>query len=148
MRLKGHVNVAVLNAAFTTIVERHETLRSRFVQVGDQPQVIVADPVPFQIDVIDLTGLNPDAQSAAISQHTHQENDTGFHLDTGPLFRAKLLQCHAEPNAEEWVLLATMHHIISDGWSMEVLVRELGALYSALHDKRPVQLPVISGANS
>ena len=143
VRLKGHVNVAVLNAAFTTIVERHETLRSRFVQVGDQPQVIVADPVPFQIDVIDLTGLNPDAQSAAISQHTHQENDTGFHLDTGPLFRAKLLQCHAEPNAEEWVLLATMHHIISDGWSMEVLVRELGALYSALHDKRPVQLPVI-----
>lgn len=143
VRLKGHVDVAVLNAAFTTVVERHETLRSRFVQEGDQPHVVIAEPKPFQVEVVDLTGLNSEEQSAAISQHTQIESDTGFRLDTGPLFRAKLLQCHAETNAEEWVLLATMHHIISDGWSMEVLVRELGALYSALQDKRPIQLPVI-----
>jgi len=142
LRLKGELDRKVLNAAISTIVERHETLRSNFVLDGDTPRVIIHEPKPWHIDVIDLSGLTVEQQEIEISKQSQLEFSKGFSLSEGPLYRTTLLQIgEAEGDNQEWVFLSTMHHMISDGWSMDVMVQELGMLYSALKDQSRPALP-------
>jgi hypothetical protein len=127
VRLSGELNVAALEQSLTEIVVRHETLRTTFPTVNSQPVQVISSPGPFTLPVFDLVELRGPAQEEKVRQLVREEAANGFDLKTGPLLRARLLRL----GEREHVLSLTMHHIVSDGWSMGVLVRELCALYEA-----------------
>jgi len=117
----------VLEASLREVIRRHEVLRTRFaLRDGEAEQVIEAQ-VEFKLAVEDLSGLEREAAERAVQELARAEAQQGFDLNTGPMLRAKLLRL----NASEHVLLLTMHHIVSDGWSLGVLVKEIGTLYQA-----------------
>ncbi|MEG4578513.1 amino acid adenylation domain-containing protein [Microcoleus sp. MON1_C5] len=138
IRLKGKLNVAVLEQTFNEIVNRHEALRSTFTEVQGQPIQVIAPPgTRLHLPVIDLRELPQSDREAAVKQLSAKEAQQPFDLERGPLLRTSLLQL----SEEEYVLLLTMHHIVSDGWSIGVLARELAAIYEALSAGNQPQLP-------
>ncbi|MBA2674790.1 non-ribosomal peptide synthetase, partial [Ramlibacter sp.] len=139
LRLSGPLDRAALQRALDRIVARHEALRTGFVQTGGDPvQVIAPADTGFTLAVHHLQG-QPDA-SALLQAWSTREATDAFDLERGPLIRGRLLVL----GEEEHVLLLTMHHIVSDGWSMGVLTRELGALYAAFAEGRPDPLPPLA----
>jgi amino acid adenylation domain-containing protein len=145
VRLKGALDVAALEASLNEIVRRHESLRTRFDAVDGQPVQLIAPELRLALPVTDLRA-QPDAE-AQVRRLAAEEAATPFDLSRGPLFRVRLLQLPpASPGeADEHVLLFSMHHIISDEWSFGVLVRELAALYEAFQQGRPsplAELPI------
>jgi len=132
-RLAGALDVAALERALGEIVRRHEALRTVFREVDGSPVQIVAPPGGFALAVEDLSGVD----EAAVGRRAGEEARRAFDLAAGPLFRAALLRL----GAEDHVLLLTVHHIVSDGWSMGVLYRELSALYAAYREGRSSPLP-------
>ena len=127
IRLKGVLDVAALRRALDRIVARHEALRTLFIeQDGEASQLILGANIGgFTLLEHDLsTDANP---SAALARLSEQEAQAPFDLAQGPLVRGRLVRLAAD----EHVLLVTLHHIISDGWSMGVLIDELGRLYAA-----------------
>ncbi|HSU83995.1 MAG TPA: condensation domain-containing protein, partial [Thermoanaerobaculia bacterium] len=141
LRLEGRLETAALTAALTELVGRHESLRTTFPSVEGEPRQAIAPPAPFPLPAIDLAGLPEPARSAEASRLTARESLRPFALGSGPLFRAALLKL----TEEHHVLLLSMHHVVSDGWSIEILVRELAALYDAFVAGRPsplAELPV------
>ncbi|MEG4350111.1 amino acid adenylation domain-containing protein [Microcoleus sp. LAD1_D3] len=138
IRLKGKLNVTVLKQTFNEIVNRHEALRSTFTEVQGQPIQVIAPPVSrLPLPVIDLRELPQSDREAAVKQLSAKEGQQPFDLERGPLLRTSLLQL----SEEEYVLLLTMHHIVSDGWSIGLLARELAAIYEALSAGNQPQLP-------
>ncbi len=138
IRLKGKLNVAVLEQTFNEIVNRHEALRSTFTEVQGQPiQVIATSGTRLRLPVIDLRELPQSDREAAVKQLSAKEAQQPFDLERGPLLRTSLLKL----SEEEYVLLLTMHHIVSDGWSIGVLARELAAIYEALSAGNQPPLP-------
>ncbi|MEB1300204.1 amino acid adenylation domain-containing protein [Xanthomonas campestris pv. campestris] len=140
LRLRGALDVPALRAALLRIVERHENLRTCFVDAGEGPQqriLVAADA--FALPVDDLSALAPDARETAVATQAAAEAQAPFDLSRGPLVRARLLRC----DAQDHVLLVTMHHIVSDGWSMGVLIGEVSALYAAFHAGVPDPLPAL-----
>jgi len=136
IRLHGPLNVAVLERTLQEIVRRHEILRTTFEPVDGRPRQRIA-PFTFSLSMTDLSALNNQEQAAAVEQVASDTAHKPFDLEAGPLLRAKLLRL----GDEEHVLLFTMHHIISDGWSSTVLVREVAALYEAFGAGLPSPLP-------
>ncbi|PKV11642.1 non-ribosomal peptide synthetase, partial [Xanthomonas prunicola] len=135
VQLSGDLHLQALTRALDRIVARHETLRTHFANVDDIPLQIIDAPRELALQLIDLSG-EPAPQSAA-RLHARNEANTGFDLASGPLFRGRLLRL-AE---REHVLLLSMHHIVSDGWSIGVLIEEIGALYAAFVRGQPDPLP-------
>ncbi len=126
--LRGTLDVAALERTLNTIVSRHESLRTTIgINFAGMPEQIVHAPQPLQLPVTDLTSVAAEKRRQEAQCLAHEEARTPFDLAVGPLLRTGLLKL-AE---DEYVLLWTMHHIISDGWSMNVLVREVAALYGA-----------------
>jgi amino acid adenylation domain-containing protein len=125
-RLTGALDVERLRRAFEGVVNRHEVLRTTFPSIDGRPMQVVAPVGPWPLPVIDLESLSEDAQQAESRQRQQAEAHTPFRLDRGPLLRTTLLRL----SPREHLLLVTMHHIVSDGWSLGVLVRELRALYA------------------
>lgn len=137
VRLSGPLQVAALQAALREIVGRHETLRTTFVTRDGQPVQIIQPPLPLALPVLDLSdcpAIECEAEALRLAQ---AEARQPFDLQRGPLLRTTLLRL-AEA---EHILLLTLHHIIADGWSMGVLVRELALLYDAFTHHRPSPLP-------
>ncbi|MGS0897609.1 amino acid adenylation domain-containing protein, partial [Burkholderia stagnalis] len=130
VRLSGVLDVEALGRALDRIVERHAVLRTRLVATDGVPEQRIDAHACFALTVHDLTAL-PDPERG-VSAHAEAEAGEPFDFSTGPLVRGRLLRL----GEREHVLLVTMHHIVSDGWSMSVLVRELGALYRAFRDGR------------
>ncbi|NIF73801.1 amino acid adenylation domain-containing protein [Burkholderia sp. Ap-962] len=132
LRLQGRLDAAAWQRALDTLLDRHEALRSTFVTVQGQPQVRLL-PVGTALPVThhDLRDA-PDAQQL-LQAISAQEAHTPFDLEHGPLIRARLIRL----SEDEHAFLLTQHHIVSDGWSFEVLLRELQALYGAYLDGRP-----------
>src|SRR6185369_12403250 len=126
-RLTGPLNVSALAQSLTEIVRRHESLRTTFSLLDEQPVQIIADPAEFNLAVIDLSQLEESEREAELQRQANIEARRPFDLEQGPLFRARLLKL----GPKEHVLVLTLHHIIGDGWSMRVLYKELSALYSA-----------------
>jgi amino acid adenylation domain-containing protein len=126
-RLTGTLDAIVLRHALQRIVARHEALRTRFVSVDGKPeqQIVPADEHQFVLVDHDLRAVN--AATAALSQLVEAEARAPFDLARGPLIRGRLIRVADD----EHVLLLTMHHIASDGWSMGLLLAELRALYGA-----------------
>jgi amino acid adenylation domain-containing protein/FkbM family methyltransferase len=136
-RLGGALDGAALERALGEIVRRHEVLRTVFAEVDGSPVQVVAPFGGFALPVEDLSDLGEADREAAVRQRFGEEARRGFDLSAGPLFRAALLRL----GAEEHVLLLSMHHVVSDGWSMGVLFRELSALYEAYREGRESPLP-------
>ena len=128
VRLNGPLDLAALQHAFDALVARHETLRTRFVADGDDVrQQVDASAAPLQLHQDALAGLDEGARQAAIETIAEAEALAPFDLASGPLLRVRLLQLAAQ----EHILLLTLHHIVADGWSMNVLIDEFLHLYDA-----------------
>ncbi len=137
IRLKGTLNVTALEESLNEIVRRHEALRTTFSVVDDHPVQVINKPRDFPLTVIELRESCFKEKEETATRFAAEEARTPFNLAEGPLLRVKLLRL-AE---EDHVLLITMHHIISDGWSIKVLISELGELYEACVNGREAALP-------
>jgi amino acid adenylation domain-containing protein len=137
IRLRGRLNLTALQQSLQTIVSRHEVLRLSFQTTEGQPTAVLVPSPQLSLPVIDLTELPPVEREAAVRALADAESQRPFTLDRPPLLRATLLQVQAE----EYVLLFTMHHIVSDGWSIGVLVREVAVLYQAYCQGQRSPLP-------
>ncbi|MHC5755327.1 MAG: non-ribosomal peptide synthetase [Nostoc sp.] len=133
LHLTGSLNFTALKQTFNEIVRRHETLRTRFVMVDQQPVQAIAPSLTIPLPLIDLRNFDSPERDTRVQQIVTQEAQHPFNLTIGPLLRVKLLQL----DEVEYLLLLNLHHIVADGWSIGVLIRELGVLYKAFaEDKR------------
>ena len=139
LRLQGSLDSAALRQALDRILERHEALRTTFAFIDEQPvqRVASAQSSRFSLLEQDLSGYS-DAQKE-LDRLTKQEALDPFDLKTGPLIRGRLIRLAEDEHA----LLITMHHIVSDGWSMGLLVNELSALYDAFRRGEADPLPAL-----
>ncbi len=137
VRLEGALDAAVLDASLGEILARHESLRTTFHLAGEQPVQRIAPPRPFRFPQVDLSGLPADRREAEAQRLAGGEGRRPFDLARGPLLRGTLLRL----SREDHVLLFNMHHIVADGWSIGLMLRELAALYPACSARRPSPLP-------
>ncbi|WP_363797076.1 amino acid adenylation domain-containing protein [Lysobacter firmicutimachus] len=136
VRLRGPLDVAALQAAFDRIIERHEVLRTRFVGIAGQALQVIDEPRGFALSRENLRGVD----AAELEAILREEALRPFDLALGPLIRGRLL----ELGDDDHVLLVTMHHIVSDGWSGGVLANEFSTLYRAFREGRPDPLPPLA----
>ncbi|MEH2211066.1 amino acid adenylation domain-containing protein [Nostoc sp.] len=137
VRLTGSLHVMALRQSLNEIVHRHEALCTSFTTVNGEPVQVIAQTFALTLPVVDLRELPQAKQQAEVERLATAEAQRPFDLAQGLLLRATLLQL----NETEHVLLLTMHHIVSDGWSMGVFIRELAALYCAFSTGKPSPLP-------
>jgi amino acid adenylation domain-containing protein/non-ribosomal peptide synthase protein (TIGR01720 family) len=140
VQLNGDLKVAALEGAFREVVRRHEVLRTNFVARDGNPEIVVSPPGDFVFDIIHLENLADDSQSLEIDKWTEAEVRRPFDLARDRLFRAILLR----RNSKTHMLLMSMHHIVSDEWSLGVLIHELSTLYAAFDQGQPSPLPELS----
>ncbi|HVG11012.1 MAG TPA: amino acid adenylation domain-containing protein [Thermoanaerobaculia bacterium] len=145
VRWHGRLRVPVLLAALGEIVRRHESLRTTFTasESGEALQV-VSPASPPALPLIDLTALAMELGTAESGRLAGAEARAPFDLERGPLLRARLLRLQQGEEETEHVLLATLHHIVSDGWSQGLLIGELAALYGAFAAGRSSPLPELT----
>jgi amino acid adenylation domain-containing protein len=136
-RLRGALDVAALEQSLGEIVRRHEALRTRFSVEGGEPVQVIAPAGNISLSVVDLSHFFESDREGEAQRLATAEARRPFDLSEGPLFRASVLRL----SEEDHVLLCTMHHIVSDGWSMGVLNRELSVLYQAFTQDKPSPLP-------
>jgi natural product biosynthesis luciferase-like monooxygenase protein/amino acid adenylation domain-containing protein len=139
LHIEGALDVSALERAFQDMVRRHEALRTVFLDLPEGPAQVVLSGLEPRLSVEDLRVLPAEVREAEARRLEEEEARRPFDLSTGPLLRATLLRVQEA----EYVLLLTMHHIASDGWSMGVLVREVAALYAAHREGRPSPLPAL-----
>ena len=132
VRLRGVLEVGALREALNVIVGRHEALRSTFVVRGEEPVQVVAERWAVELPVVDLSAGAEGEREGEVERVLRAEARRPFDLGTDLMLRALLVRV----GEQEHVLLLTMHHIASDGWSMGVLTRELTALYAAIAQGR------------
>jgi amino acid adenylation domain-containing protein len=138
VQVEGDLDLAVLGRVVTEMVRRHESLRTTFPALdGQARQRIAPPPEALEVAVEDLSQLAPEQQQVVVRQRSREEAQRPFDLAAGPLWRLLLLHL----GQRHHVVLLSMHHIISDGWSVGVLVRELAALYDAFSRGQPSPLP-------
>ncbi len=137
VRLKGELNLPALNGALNEIVTRHESLRTNFTSVEGEPTQIIAPAREIEIQLLDLGELPPEERVSEARRLASEASLRGFNLEHDQLLRASLFKL----DDQDQVLLLVMHHIVSDGWSMGVLIRELRDLYEAFSNSRPSSLP-------
>ena len=140
VRLKGPLNVTALEQSVNEIVKRHEALRTTFATVDGRPVQVIAPTLTVRPPVVNLQELLAGEREAEVRRLVIEEARRPFNLARGPLLRITLLRL-AE---EEHVGLLTMHHIVSDGWSTGILIRELASLYEAFSGGRSSPLPELS----
>ncbi|WP_407892975.1 condensation domain-containing protein, partial [Scytonema sp. NUACC26] len=153
MHFEGQLNIAALEYSLNHIISRHETLRTNFIQVDGQPFQVIHPARSLTLTIVDLrspsvsvlaaspTGeeysLAESEQKIICQQLAIEETQRPFDLATDPLVRASLFKL----TETEHVLLLVMHHIVSDGWSMGVLIQEITAIYQAVYSQKPIALP-------
>ncbi|MBN8232598.1 amino acid adenylation domain-containing protein, partial [Corallococcus macrosporus] len=137
LRVEGALDVEALRRALDALVRRHEALRTTFPLEGDQAVQSIHPPAPVPLTLVDL-GARPDGDAEA-HRRVLEELGRPFDLARGPLLRATLLRL----DGARHVLALVMHHIVSDGWSMGVLVRELAALYLGFRAGGVPELPAL-----
>jgi len=135
-RLIGELDTAALGKCINHIVRRHEILRTAFRTVGGHAVRIISEPATMALPVADLRGLSGNGEDE-LYRLVAQESNTPFDLGRGPLFRVKLLRTEDREHA----LLLTLSHMIADGWSMGILLRELETLYGSCRRGESPELP-------
>ncbi|HEX8558226.1 MAG TPA: amino acid adenylation domain-containing protein, partial [Pyrinomonadaceae bacterium] len=138
--LTGRLDADALERSFNEVARRHESLRTTFAARGDEPVQVIAGALALPMPVTDLRHLPEAERGAEARRLAEAEARRPFDLAAGPLLRVSLLRL----SADEHVLLFTMHHIISDGWSIGVLVGEVAALYAAFVKGEESPLPELS----
>ncbi|UII73718.1 non-ribosomal peptide synthase/polyketide synthase [Pseudomonas sp. HN11] len=139
VRLKGTLSLDALERAFASLVARHETLRTVFQRQADERLVQVATEASLTVEQLDLSHLAPAEREQAVNEAATHQSLLPFDLESGPLLRVQLLKL----DPQEHVLLLTLHHIVSDGWSMNVLIDEFIRCYDAHERKQAPQLPAL-----
>jgi amino acid adenylation domain-containing protein/FkbM family methyltransferase len=137
VRLKGSLDIPALERTLTEVVRRHESLRTTFSVEDGEPVQVIHHPANFKLELRDFGELSDAERESETHRLVTEEAQQPFDLAAGPLMRASLIKLADD----EHVLLATMHHIISDGWSMNVLVREVATLYEAYTNDATSPLP-------
>ncbi|TMI56674.1 amino acid adenylation domain-containing protein [Candidatus Bathyarchaeota archaeon] len=136
-RLSGELSIAALEKSLKELIRRHEALRTVFAKVDGCPVQVIKEVPDLQLPVVDLLSLPPGDVEQQAAGLILEERERPFNLATGPLLRTKLLRL----TDNEYLLLVTMHHIISDHWSMRIFRREVLALYEAFSQGRSSPLP-------
>jgi amino acid adenylation domain-containing protein len=140
LQIEGNLNLTVLERSLGELINRHEIFRTTFPTVSGEPIQAIAMPSSFRLKVDNYQDLSPNEQSTKIQQVAELEAGQAFDLTVGPLIQFKLLQLSPQKS----VLLLKMHHIIYDGWSFGILIRELSALYEAFLKNLANPLPALS----
>jgi len=136
VHLRGALNAAALKVAVDQVIARHESLRATFSPDGDYQEI--ARKLDFQIRSTDLTLFSQTERSSELSRLLEEEASPVFDLTRGPLLRMHLIRFASEHH----ILAITMHHIISDGWSMGIVLKEMSEIYGAARRGFPAQLPL------
>ena len=134
LRLFGPLDVMALSQSFSFLVSRHETLRTSFGLKNGQPSQIIHPPFEVNISVVDLTSKALEQQTTAVQRLATQAVQQSFDLSNAPLWRVSLVRL----SEEEHLFFFTIHHMISDAWSMKLLFSELSALYAAYLQGEPM----------
>jgi len=137
IRLEGRLRLDALQQALTEIVRRHESLRTTFKLVDGQPAQVFEEPWAVKLPRTSLHDYKEKDREGAARRFVQQEAARSFDLAQGPLFRVRLFALAKTDH----VLLFTFHHIVADGWSMGLLIRELATLYEAFANDKPSPLP-------
>src|SRR5205823_6140723 len=127
LRLHGRIQPAILESALNEILRRHDVLRATFPAKDGRPAQLILPFEPRTLPLENLRELSPAQRDSRVRDLTREETHQPFDLTHGPLVRWRLLSLAPE----EHLLIITMHHIVSDGWSMAVFFRELQMLYEA-----------------
>ena len=131
-RLRGVLDVGRFEAALQALIMRHETLRTTFPSVDGVAYQKVSAQTDLRMDWQDLSALNEAERQLRLQRLADHEAHTPFNLETGPLLRA----CLVKAGEQEHYLVLTLHHIVTEGWAMDIFARELSALYEAFIDER------------
>ena len=135
--IDGKINVSVLKKALTLLIERHELLRTNFILSHDEPIHVVNRKTNFYLELVDIKESDPELREKITKNHIKEETIKPFNLENSPLLRARLLR-HSESTS---VLILTIHHIICDEFSLNILCRDLSELYNSLKANKPLNLP-------
>lgn len=145
IRIKGALDTKALKKAFQKLVERHESLRTSFLIDDGRATQVIREPSDWFMDIRDLSHLGYEEREAEVIRLAEDEATRSFDLLLGPINRARRIRLMRtrllRTSAEEHVLLLTMHHIISDGWSLGILIDEAAELYGAVIEGREPVLP-------
>nr|WP_280950027.1 non-ribosomal peptide synthetase [Methylocystis bryophila] len=146
LRLLGELNVAAFSLAVNAIVQRHEALRTTFVVRDGVAAQVIAPALELAAPVVDLSGLDQAAQEVEAQRLLSEAARRPFDLAVGPLLRVLVLDLGFRPatGEREHIVAFTLHHIVTDGWSTDVLLREFVTLYEAFAAGRPSPLPDLS----
>ncbi|MEO7020167.1 MAG: amino acid adenylation domain-containing protein [Ktedonobacteraceae bacterium] len=139
LRFHGCLDVAAFEHSFNTVVQRHESLRTTFVVVQGLPIQVVAAVAHLALPVIDLSGHHEGEREAEVRLLLDKEAQHSFDLAKGPLLRVNLYRL----SEREHVVVVNTHHIIFDGWSINVLLRDLAAIYASTLAHQPSSLPAL-----
>jgi len=137
--LKGALNVGLLEAVFTEIIRRHEILRTVFPTVDGSPVQKILEPFPFKITINDISGMSSLEQEEYIPGWLVEEGRRSFDFNKGPMLRVTLLKLREDQH----ILVSTEHHLVHDGWTQAVLLREFLALFSAFSQGETSPLPAL-----
>ncbi|HEY9650394.1 MAG TPA: condensation domain-containing protein, partial [Coleofasciculaceae cyanobacterium] len=140
LRLKGVLDVAALEQSLNEIASRHEILRTTFSIIDGLPVQVISPKIELNLPVVDLSELAPEQQEQQAQKMAIEDAEQPFDLAKAPLWRFKLLRL----GKQDHILVRTIHHIIFDGWSHSVFMRELGIIYAALSARQPSPLPELS----
>ena len=136
LRITGDLRGDLLERSVSEIVRRHEALRHTFIDLDGQPVQRVTSPQHMRIPLVDLTALPVERREALVPKLAEDSARRSFDLSTGPLIAFGLVRVAAD----EHILLLVVHHIVSDGWSAGIFIRELAEIYSAFAENRPAPL--------
>jgi NRPS condensation-like uncharacterized protein len=137
VKLEGRLDVSALRRSVQEMVERHESLRTTFVAQAGSPVQVISATLMMELPLVDLRSVSVDKRLPEAFRLAGEEAREPFDLSHGPLLRVRLLRL----DEREHVLLLSMHHIISDAWSLDVFVREIATLYAAFAEGKPSPLP-------
>jgi len=145
VRLRGALEVPALERCFNEVLRRHEVLRTTFATEEGEAVQVVAPALTLRLGVQDLEALPPGEREAEARRLAAEEARRPFDLARGPVMRARLLRLRADDH----VLLLTLHHVVADGWSLGVLIREVGMLYEAFTrgERSPLPEPSVQYAD-
>ena len=143
VKIRGSLDQSRFEKALNQVISRHETLRSNFVAVDGMPQVVIHPQRPLSLTVEDLTAQQEEIKQQIIQQQVTEQSKTGFELANDGLLRGKLLKIKGDPEPE-FLFVGAMHHMVSDGWSMDLLLMEVLEFYSADTEHRSPRLPKLA----
>ncbi|MDQ1354794.1 MAG: hypothetical protein QG657_5103, partial [Acidobacteriota bacterium] len=137
IRMKGKVDVHLIERTFTEIIRRHEILRTTFPTIDGQPVQRIQPPYAFKIPVLDWISLEKEVQEQKVSEFLSEEDHRVFDFEKGPLLRVTIIKL----KAKEHLFVLTEHHLVHDGWTQGVLLREFIAIFSAYANGKDHDLP-------